>query len=236
MISDLSDYLVGIAIGIRFRANFSLEDQFGKLVDEILYRKNSSFGPSVFPKVQGAVAGRRLVNEDTGDYLTIDNSNFILEINVSEHHQVSDIPRFIEAFDGEIIQGVMRSYGVREIIRTGYIRKYIFTVDQLADRFVDKTIGSSLKGVEDINLSFSKKMPSEDAYAQRDVSDYHNAIFNIIKHADKDEIFMSVDYQLLYIPFLPSVNEIKYVPFIQCAEQFNNNKYLPWLNTNYVEG
>ena len=235
MITNLSDYLVGVAVGIRFRANFSLEDQFGKIVDDILYSKHSSFGPAVFPNVRSAVGGRQLVNEATGDSMTIDNSNFILEIECGNRCTADDVVPLVDAFRTQIIQGVMKKYGVREIIRVGYIRKYIFTVGQLANRFVDKTIGSSLEGVEDINLSFSKKMPTEDAFSQRDVDDYHNAIFNIIKHADKDEIFMSVDFQRMFLPFLPSVNEMKFDPFVSSAESFNKRIYLPWLNTNYVE-
>jgi len=232
---DISQYLVGIAIGVRFRANFSIEDQFGKIVDDILYRKNSSFGPSIFPSVQSAVGGRMLINEGTGDRLTIDNSNFILEMGSSDRMSAAELLRYIEAFDKEIILGVMRAYGVREIMRVGFIRKYIFTVETLAHRFVDKTIGSSLEGVEDINLSFSKKMPTGDAVAQRDVDDYHNAIFNVIKHADKKEIYMSVDFQRLYLPFLPNVSEMKFSQFISDAEGFNERKFLQWLNKNYIE-
>lgn len=235
MLTNLSEYLVGIAIGVRFRANFAIEDQFGKIVDDILYRRNSSFGSTLFPSVQSRIGGKRLVNEATEDHLTIDNSNFILELNASERIAAHQLPRYISAFDKEIVKGIMRTYGVREIRRIGYIRKYIFSVESLAHRFVDKTIGSSLEGVEDINLSFSKRMPTEDGVAQKDVDDYYNAIFNIIKHADKNEIYMSVDYQRLFSPFLPSVNELKYDPFINSADGFNNMKYLPWLNKNYVE-
>jgi hypothetical protein len=235
MLIELNDYLVGIAIGIRFRANFSIEDQLGKIVDDILYKKNSSFGPAIFPNVQSRVGQKRLINEKTLDYLTIDNSNFILELNASESIAATDMPRYIKAFEAEVIRGVMRSYGVKEIRRIGYIRKYIFTLETLASRFVDKTIGGSLEGVEDINLSFSKKMPNYDAQAMRDVNDYNNVIFNIIKHADKSEIFMSVDYQRVYVPFLQSVKGILYDQFISSAEAFNNKNYLTWLNKNYVE-
>ena len=36
MLDTLDNYLVGIALGIRFRANFSIEDQLGKITDTIL--------------------------------------------------------------------------------------------------------------------------------------------------------------------------------------------------------
>jgi hypothetical protein len=235
MIENLDEFLIGIVLGVRFRANFSIEDQLGRILDDILYKKGSSFGPKIFPNAMPGIGGRQLLNHETGDTLTIDNSNFILELNVSPSISIQEMPGFIAAYDEEIVRGIMKSYHIREIARLGYVRRYLFTVADLSHRFVNKTIGSSLEGVNDINLSFSKKIPTDAAISQRDVDDYHNVIFNVIKRSDKDEMFMSIDYQKVFVPFLPSVNEIQFTPFIQGADRFNQEKYLPWLNTNYVE-
>lgn len=235
MIAKLDDYLIGAVLGLRFRANFSLEDQFGRIADEILYGDGTSFGPDLFPTVQSRVGGKRLYNEETEDKLTIDNSNFILEIGTSEKRDSAGVDGLIQAFNTEIVRGTMKTFGVREFLRIGYIRRYLFTISDLAKTFVSRTIGETLEGVEDINLSFSKKLPAEKAYVKRDVEDYYNVIFNIIKHADREEIYMSVDYQHIFVPPLPTVAEIEYDKFIARAKDFNNKKYLPWLNNNYIE-
>ena len=47
---------------------------------------------------------------------------------------------------------------------------------------------------------------------------------------------MSVDFQTYYDPFLPSATEIKFKSFIDDAELFNEKNYLPWINSNYIEG
>ncbi len=49
MIDSLDDFIVGFAIGIRYRANFSIEDQLGKIADKILYSRKSFFNPIIFP-------------------------------------------------------------------------------------------------------------------------------------------------------------------------------------------
>ena len=67
------------------------------------------------------------------------------------------------------------------------------------------------------------------------MNDYNNVIFNIIKRSDREEIFMSVDFQSYFDPYLPSYNEIEFNPFVDEVEIFIKNKYLPWLNSNYVE-
>ncbi len=237
MIKNLDDYLIGIAIGIRFRANFSIEDQLGRMVDQILYSNKSFFNPSVFPLVRSNIGRRTLVNEKTNDRLLIDNSNIILELQFSDSatFKMQDHLNILSKFESDIIKGIMRSFAIREIVRIGYIRRYLFQERDLAKVFIDKTIGQTLEGVNDINLRFSKKMPSNEGMIKKGVADHENAIFNIIKKSDADEIFMSVDFQKIYDPFLPTALEINFSPFISEAESFNNKQYLPWLNKNYIE-
>ena len=238
MINNLNDYIIGLASGVRFRANFSIEDQLGKITDKILYSKNSFFDPNIFPKVSGGIGQKILYNPLTNDQLRIDNSNFVLEIQFGfeEGFKKTDYNKILENFNEDIIRGVMCTFNIQQIVRVGIINRYLFPLNDLAQSFVEKTIGKTLEGVNDINLSFSKKMPVPEALVKRDVNDWSNAIFNIIKKADTDEIFMSVDYQLYYIPFLEKANQINFQPFTDESLHFIQNRYLPWLNTNYVEG
>ena len=65
--------------------------------------------------------------------------------------------------------------------------------------------------------------------------DYDNAIFTVVKKTNLNEIFMAVDYQSFYDPFLPSSDEINFKSFIDKASTFNSKKYLAWLNENYMD-
>lgn len=238
MINKLDDYLIGLAIGIRFRANFSIEDQLGRILDVILYSRDSFFNPKVFPKVGSAAVGQKVMfNEKTDDQLRIDNSNFILEVQFihDDGFKKSDYDSIIKNFNEQVIHGVMEKFKIQQIVRIGIINRYLFPLKDLAQNFVDKTIGKTLEGVNDINLRFSKKMPVPEALVKRDVNDWSNAIFNIIKKADAEEIFMSIDYQLYYSPPLEIAKQVNFLPFTNAAKSFNENRYLPWLNTNYVE-
>ena len=235
MIENLNESLIGIVIGIRFRANFAIEDQLGRIVDEILYSKNSFFNPSVFPVVQSGAGQKLLINEETGDYLRIDNSNIILEIVFGDRFQAVDTQTILEHFEENIILGLMKTFKIKEMVRIGYVKRYIFKIEDLAQRFVDKTIGKTLGGINDISLRFSKKIPVSEALVKQNVNDYDNAIFTIIKRADLNEIFMSVDFQRHYDPFLPSAHDIPFGAFIKHAEGFNSKNYLLWLKSNYIE-
>jgi hypothetical protein len=238
MIEKLDDYLVGIAIGVKYRVNFSVEDQLGSILDSILYSKDSYFNYKVFPRVGGTLGKRILINEKTDDQLRIDNTDIILEIQFGFDNgfSKSDYPTILRKFDENIINGVMVKFGIHQISRIGLIKRYLFPIEDLAKTFVDKTVGRTLEGVNDINLRFSKRMPVPEAFVKQNVNDWSNAIFNIIKKADTNDIFMSVDYQLYYQPYIDKPSQVKFSVFTESVETFNKKRYLPWLNTNYIGG
>lgn len=238
MIEDLNEYLLGIAIGVRFRPNFSIEDQLGIIADTILYSDNSFFGPTVFPKATPLATSKVLSNETSTDRLVIDHSNVLLEIYFGEgaHFNKEELQDILDNFNDQIIKNILGGFHIREIQRLGYVRRYLFEIETLASNFVEKTIGSTLAGVNDINLNFSKKLATQEALIKEGVADYDNAIFTIIKKAGIDEIFMAIDYQSYYDPFLPMSGVIQFKPFIDKATRFNSTTYRKWLNENYMEG
>lgn len=235
MIQNLSEYLIGIAIGIRYRANFALEDQLGKIVDQILYKCGNYFNPQKFPMVYTNINEKVLINESTSDHITINTSNIVLEINFGNEFEVNDKEEIFKNFNKEIIEDVLKKYKITEINRVGIINRYLFKIEELADQFINKTIGSTLEGINDINLRFSKKLTTENALVSKDVNDYYNAIFNVVKKADREELFMSIDYQKYYDPFLPSSSGINFLDFVSKTANFNSKTYLTWLNKNYGE-
>ena len=233
MITNLDEYLIGIVIGVRYRANFSIEDSLGAIVDKVLYDKKSYFNPKIFPLVQNTGNGKLLFNDKNNDRLTINNSNIVLDLLFDGSFKKENSNQIIENFNEQIIEGIMKQYKITEIIRMGFIKRYLFPIDDLAQSFINKTIGKTQEGINDINLRFSKKIPTSEAIVHRDILDYSNAIFNIIKQSDKNELFVTIDYQKYFDPFLTSVSELKFTEFINSVNSFNKNNSLLWLNKNY---
>lgn len=234
MIKNIDDYLIGVCIGIRYRANFSIGDTLGAIVDKILYDKKAFFGPTIFPMVRNNSAGKILFNDSNNDKLTLNNSNIVLDLYFDGSFKMEDYDTIIEKFNETIIEGIMKHYKITEINRVGIIKRYLFAVEDLADSFLSKTIGQTIDGINDINLRFSKKFPTPEALIQKEIYDYNNAIFNIIKHADKKELFMSIDYQKYFDPFLNSATEMKFSEFSKAVDNFTDNNYLAWINKNYL--
>lgn len=231
---NLFDSLVGIVIGVRFRANFSIEDILGKIVDTILYSKNAYFDSNKFPHVKGRVTDRVLENPTTGDYLLLNNSNLILDVFFTDIFKKSDYDFIIEKFDEEIMKGVIQKHKIVDLMRIGLVRKYIIKDEDLAKNFIDVTLNKSLKDVNDINLTFSKRIPRMSALSNVEVNDYDNVIFNVIKYASESELYISVDYQRYFKPFVQSIDEVKYTNFIKDAFHYNEKNYFEWIKNNYL--
>lgn len=235
MLENLNQYLSGIAIGIRFRPNFSIGDRFGSFIDQILYKKESYFNPEIFPEVLSNPTEIRLSNERTGDNLVINTSNIILQITFGDkiNININDIDTLNERFEKDIINDVMDKFEITRINRVGYIKKYLFKIEELSRVFINKTVGETLEGVNDISLRFSRKYPLPESMIKKGVTDYDNVIYNIIKKADRNEIFISVDYQRYFDPTLDKSSQLKFTKFLGSVEHYNSVNYVKWLNAYY---
>ncbi len=232
MIQKLDTYLNGIVLGVRFRPNFILEDKSGEIIDAILYSKNTIFSTEVFPEVETSVEGKTLFNRDSEDSFKINHANVVLQIQFKEKSKFNrhDASAILENFHSQILNGVLNKYKVEDIVRMGYVQKYTVGNKELAKNFVKMTVGD-LAGVDDINLRFSKKIPLETSLVKKDILDYDNAIFNIIKKADGEEISVSLDYQSFFQPFLLDSSSIPYKQFLDKANKFSSNIFSDWLNS-----
>lgn len=234
LIKNVSDYLSSFVIGIRFRANFSIEDQLGRIVDDILYAKGAFFGPKFFPLVEGRVNVKRLFNEPNDRSLLINNSNLVLEIEFNKDDTIETLTTSVrEKFKTDIVYGVMKKYGVTQITRIGYINRYVFHDKHVSKAFLEQTIGSKLEGVNDTNLRFSKKYPTMEGMIKKDIDDYDNVIFNLVKQSDSEELFVSIDYQHIYSPFIEKSTDMDIDAYYKSVDKFNNETFKNWFNESY---
>ena len=72
-----------------------------------------------------------------------------------------DTGKILESFDKQIIKGILKEYGIHRDWRIGYVQRYIFDLEALANSFMEKTTGPALGGVNEINLRFSDGYPSK---------------------------------------------------------------------------
>ncbi len=241
MTLDINKYLVGMVIGLRFAPNFTIRDNFGKLADFILYRKDSFFNPTIFPILSSIVEETALSNDQTGDTLIINAANVVLSLNIKNpgvtvsekskpNIKFEDLPDVYKHFEKDIIFGTLKSFNISRIQRIGFIHRYLFNSKELAATFCNKTICNTMDGINEISLGFSKKYPTAKALATKEINDYHNIIYTIGKKPDKDELYIALDYQEYYVPHLETLDDLKYSDFIISAQKYNQETFPKWLS------
>lgn len=228
---NIQNTLFGIAIGIKFRPNFAIEDKIGEIADELLYRRDSLFNYLVFPITTNAVGAKSLNNPDIGDNLIINNSNIILEINFSKEIKKEKANDLIEEFLKVVTEKIYKIVNIHDVYLVGIVKKYLIN-DSTKVNAISKYVNQiGLDNINDYNMSFTKKIILSDSKLIKDHNDYENAIHTIIKIAGKEEFILQVDYQHFYDPKLESIVDIKYKDFLGRVYHYNDDIICNWLNS-----
>lgn len=238
MITELESCKVGYVIGVRYRKTFTVADNLGAIVDNILQSKQSKFKARIFPYIQHTDRDEDVLfdfeNNIPQNKLTINTSNIVLDVQNMDKISFKD---GIEAFRDTIFKYIMHEYSIGYINRIGFINRYIIKDKDIIDKFIKGTVGRGINDVNDINLQFSKRLPLTESLVKQGVDDYHNVIVNIIKKNAKEELFLSVDYQLYYSPMLEKASQIDFDRFLKNANDYIQKHLLGFLNNTYgVDG
>tara|TARA_Y100001937_G_C7082106_1_gene313511 strand:- start:477 stop:1187 length:711 start_codon:yes stop_codon:yes gene_type:complete len=227
---DIAEHLISISLGVRFRANFIIDDELGAIVDHLLYQKGSFFTPERFPKVRNKLNEKALINDQTNDYLLINNSNIILNYGVANRlDDPISIEYLIGAFEEGVIEGVLGEYKISQMNRLGYIRRYSFSEAAFVRNFIGDRISIVDPEADSLNLTYSKRLPLTEALARKSVNDYSNVILNFNKPPEADSLTLSVDYQRYFDPFVEYVDQLRFEEFISDAHKYNENRIPPLL-------
>lgn len=219
------EHLFSVVIGVKYRSNYAFADKLGAITDEILYSENSFFKPEVFPQAVAEVQERILFNPRTNDHLRIGPQAVILE--VFDYSGTNDfLKAAIEAFKKDIIDGVIKKHRITQVIRVGFIKRYLIKDTSVATGFIHSLLGEDISNINDIDLKYSRKKPILKSYVTSDVNDYYNVIYNFIKRADEDKLFVSVDFQRYFDPLMNYIDAFDYNNFISEADS-HNSKFMP---------
>ena len=227
-----TEYLISIALGVKYRSNYAFADKLGAIADHILYRKDSFFNEEFFPRVQAEVEGRILFNPRTNNNLRLGPQSIILEVHSEKLGNTALLNDAVREFKNQIINDVIQEHKITQIGLIGYINRYLIRDKELAEQFIDTTMSNTMKNVNDIDFKFSKRIPIEESFAKKHVNDYYNVLFNLIKRSSLDELFVSIDFQRCFDPLLDNIAQFRFDPFNAKVEDYNGRIFPDWLG-NY---
>lgn len=208
--------LKSITIGVRYQINNSIEDNLGKITDEILFTKNTPFPPEFFTEARSGADLKLLsaVNKET--YLLLKNTDTIFN-NIIVNNEI-DLDKEFDKFNQYIYKAVLTKYKIKRLIRYGIIYNFCIDNKNVISSIQKYYLKDMIDNVNQFDLIFSKKFPTIENIVKKTKDDYTNIIYKISKKPDEEKLYVSIDYQEVYIP---KVSRIELKPI---NEFFNRSK------------
>jgi hypothetical protein len=230
-LDNLKDYLAGIAIGVKYRNNFSIEDYTGSIVDELLYKKNSLFNSVNFPYTTGIGSSQKVLhNPKTGDSLILNKSNIILEINFSDLIPKEKSQILIDDYFETVTQKIYKIVNIHDVYLIGIVHKYLITDESSGIALYDNFRKMTFDDATSITVNFTKKNVLPESKVNKNTNDYENVICTVNMMQDKKhEYFFQVDYQHVFAPVLDSVIDIEYKSFVEKVSNYNASVANNWI-------
>ncbi|MEK7551948.1 MAG: hypothetical protein AAB534_00880 [Patescibacteria group bacterium] len=223
---DSKQKIVGITFGIRFNRSFRVPEISGEMIDDILYGNKTPFGTEFFPKVQETAREKTLFNNKTNEYLRINTDDIILGIEIKD-----DFEKKFEWLKNEVLTYfkdiLFKEYGLKNIRRVGIVFSHKVEKDPNLDSAIKVLTKNKIDGVDNVNISFSKKLPATDALVRKNVNDYKNTIYNITEM--DNSILAELDYQYYYNPPIEDLRECFIDKVLADAKTFLEGSYYNWL-------
>lgn len=175
---NLQNNIIGITIGIRFTRSFRIPDISGNIIDNILYSEKTPFGTKFFPKVQeNSNREKTLYNPKTSEYLRINTDDLILGIEIDNDFQKkfdwlkTDVLNYFK-------ETLFKEYKIQNIRRVGIIFSHKISKNKKLNEAVSLITDKSIDDVDNVSISFSKKLVATEALYRNGVNDYKNTIYD----------------------------------------------------------
>lgn len=225
---NLQNNIIGITIGIRFARSFRIPDISGNIIDNILYSEKTPFGIKFFTKVQeNSNREKTLYNPKTSEYLRINTDDLILGIEVDNNFQKkfdwlkNDVLNYFK-------ETLFREYEIKNIRRVGIVFSHKISKNKKLNEAVSLITGKTLDDVDNISISFSKKLITTEALYRKSVNDYRNTIYNFDEM--REAIYSALDYQYYYEPAIEDLRDCFVDKIFDDAKSFLENNYYKWLS------
>jgi len=230
---NLRDNLVGIAIGVKFRNNYTIEDFLGSIADVLLYSKNNGLLNYItFPNHASSLGSNQITlhNQSTGDNLNINLNSIVLDINFSDQIPKEKSAELVDEFFEALTKKIYAIVNIKDVRMVGLVHKYIIDDESSAGIIQKKFKEITFDDASSITVNFSKKKILPESITNKDYNDYENIICTLsLKHENQKAYFFQVDYQHYYNPRLDSIIDIQYKDFVKNVIYYNTNVISDWI-------
>jgi hypothetical protein len=218
-----------LALGVRYEPQYRVRDYMGTLIDAILHAASSPFSPTVFPYTEANPIGQDLFNPETENTLKVNQSDTVLEFNLgtTDLQTVSNLGKDFQTY---VLEPLHKICGVSRIARYGVLVRFNEKSTSGLQRPTVRYKDPDLPVPKDFGVRFSHRLPTNEGYFRKNVSDYRNVIYSLFESA-AGQISLSLDYQEYFIPMLEA-SEWSSHPFPSFVDEgihYHRTTFTKWI-------
>lgn len=206
--------------GIQFNHSFSLLDNWGKIADTILYKKNEYFDSTYFPNISDHYTiNRHIENPQKGHRLQLNSENMVYTHVIQENYE-KEFDTFTESIINYLYPKIVDDYDL-VVRRLGIV--FVSQMDQVAiNSFTSQYFKPELSEV--IDCRFSKRASAPQGLLFSETNDYINKIYSV-SNIGQNVQGISFDYQLFFNPPQPDVKSRMRKFFDEAQKTFSEEVY-----------
>lgn len=227
---DFKEHITELTLGIRFNRSFRIPDIAGEIVDNILSGDKSPFSSKYFLEVRegsGDSGREKILTNKKKEYLRINTDDVILKIKVDGNFD----ERFnwlrnkvFPYFENELFE----AYGIKNICRIGIVFSHEIPNWQKLKKMFAPFVEDKAFEADDVNFSFSKRIPIKEALIKNNYNDYNNKIYSF--RESKDICYIDLDCQHYYDPVVEALGDCKPGVVFDYAKDSLEKDFYEWLN------
>jgi len=219
-----------LAFGVTYQPHYRVRDSLGRIVDDILYGKNTPFNAELFPLSEATSHRHLLRDSDATNSLGISERDVVLKLTLQSKETPEVADRAYE-FEQHVLATLQRHAGLESIVRYGMLLEFAELSGDLQEPLTQHYLRTEATNAVSMHLRFVRRLPTEEGFAKKGVNDYRNVIYTIVQ-GDDGKAQISLDYQEYFDPNL-SADEAKkrvFSTFARDGLTYLDDRGWPWLS------
>jgi hypothetical protein len=218
--TNLTEKITDITIGIRFQRSFRIKDVLGAITDKLVYFENSPLNEYFERQTQNG--SEMILTNEKGSYLRVNTDDIIFKhvIEKSIDEELEFLKNYLK-----YIKNIIKKYNITNVVRIGII--YNHTIKENQKKFtsaISSLTNNQLDDVDDFSISFSKKISATSGVIKKGVNDYQNVIYLFRKISDQD-LAIGLDFQKYFAPPLDEIEDKDFEDFLSTSKQYLENTF-----------
>lgn len=198
----------GFAIAIRFNKSFSIADNFGAILDRLLYESDESFNNKIYQEFDSYLDARVLKDKEGKNKLTINSENFILDLSEIENFE-KVFYQYVSAFQTTIAEKLFNQYDIHKINRFGCVFKVQLDESDIIIKTVEEILVANSSNPESLSLRYNCSHKKPKVIKGTITEDYENEIVTYVRDKRDSPMFLLKDYQYYFKPPLMKIQDSK---------------------------